>query len=178
MRPRESVHRGIRSLRQFSGRDSRGAFWPYAGLVLGVTYAVGGLLSFVVVAVGIVAAPSSAIGLMAPMLLLMSAMVATVVVLLAAAVTRRLHDRGRRGVWALLPLGALLTALCMMIPVGAAAERDDGPGILFAAMGVGLLYFALLAALVLQLVLPGRAQGDRFAVSRREWTQRGTERQT
>lgn len=157
-----SARDGIRRLGDFSGRDSRAVFWSYAGVVIGVVLVSGNALLVPVIAASLVFAPPTALWLVVPMLLGTSLIVLVNVVLLAAAVTRRLHDRGRRGTWAVLPLAALLAALAMMIPLSRAAERGDDPGIMFVAMAISLLYFLLLAVLVVQLILPGDPHENRF----------------
>lgn len=128
------IIRGFSKLTQFSGRDTRGEFWPYAGTVFAMVMVLGGMAGAVVMS-RIVAelapyateepvliapvAPSDQVLVkvenpppsdMAPMpdlqpfFLLQGATVLVAIALLAAAVSRRLHDRDMPAWWGLAPV--------------------------------------------------------------------------
>lgn len=128
------IVRGFSKLTQFSGRDTRGEFWPYAGAVFALMFLIGGIAgamvmsriigelapyaadSQVVIApvapsdpalIEVVAAPPPIVAPMPdfqPFILMQAAIAAATIALLAAAVSRRLHDRGTSGWWGLAPL--------------------------------------------------------------------------
>lgn len=91
-----------------------------------------------------------------------------VVVLLAAAVTRRLHDRGHSGAWALVPaILLMLSAMLMMRLIGtfsstAGSDAADAISGFFAVFATNILYLASLITLVIQCVMPGDAGPNRF----------------
>lgn len=152
---------GFRRLADFSGRDRRGRFWPYALVVIALTY-VGVALAImpmmakmfaeaaryaaehpeqatVVTGPGYYSVQIHEAGAVpTPDFGLFFGIVATVVVaavfLLAAAVTRRLHDTGRAGWWGLPPLVFLtigLTLFPRMMDSVMKAEAEAPPLDLF-----------------------------------------------
>lgn len=83
-----------------------------------------------------------------------------VVALLAAAVTRRLHDSGKRGWWGLVPLPFLASGLLLMPQLIANGEPDLG---LFALLFANnLVYIASLIVLVVMLAARGNPHDNRF----------------
>lgn len=136
-----SLRNGFGGLLRFSGRDRPGLFWPYAGVVLGVTM-LAWMTAFltqlarlgqridriardhpedVVITRGpghySVEVHGNHPELMPDFLFLLQAMTVIVFVaalLLAAAVVRRLHDSDLRGWWALVPLTLLFFGLHLM----------------------------------------------------------------
>lgn len=185
------VGRGLRNVLRFSGRDTLSQFWPYTGAVIGASMVAGGILFVPMMATtmakmqkfaaehpdqaDVVTGPGSysiSINGNHPELLpdfsgLMSGVLVItviVVVLLAAAVTRRLHDRGRRGYWALFPLFFLMSGMAGMRIVfsqfGATGEPDMS---LFGLMFLNnILYLASLALLLVQLVQDGTKGPNRY----------------
>lgn len=86
------------------------------------------------------------------------------VVLLAAAVARRLHDRGRSGLWGLLPLPFLVTGLVLMPRIARqmmAAQEPDMTAF-FALFVNNMLYLASLGLLVFLLIKPGDPAANRW----------------
>lgn len=179
---------GFRGLGRFSGRDSRGVFWPYAGLVLVVAAAA----IFIVLAVqmqalltDMEAAPVQSsnqaaaalgsdiyarpLGDPAPppdvsgAILAMGVISSVLFVLLAAAVVRRLHDTGRSGLWA-LPTPILLTVgLVLMSRVLASFMRPDFDMTLLSILFLNnAAYMLSLGVLIILLILPGRPEANRF----------------
>ena len=126
------IVRGFKSLTDFKGRDHRGQFWPYAVAIFAAAVvaaiaacapselkAFNQTLAFaeanpdkatiyrsstkvnVVIHDPTGMPPMDFNGLIVPM----SLVLLVVALLMAAAVTRRLHDRGLSGPWALIPAG-------------------------------------------------------------------------
>lgn len=136
----KAIRRGFSRLTDFRGRDRRGQFWPYAGVVVALIYlGLAGVL--VPLTAGVFAEamtyaaahPDQATVVTGPGYysvqihdpnavampdfgMFFAALAVAVVVgvsLLAAAVTRRLHDMGRAGWWGLPPVVFLATALVL-----------------------------------------------------------------
>ena len=156
-----TVRRALRNLRVFSGRDTRPQFWLYMAAVYGATQ----LSTFVFLI-------PSAISLLSGhdpfengvMLASMLAMLAMMTVLLAAAITRRLHDTGRRGAWGSLPLPPLAVYAWgwWRLMRWDESSVDEVPSGFFLIWAAGLLYFAGIAAVIVLCVLPGTAGPNRY----------------
>lgn len=153
-----NVTRGLRVIGTFAGRDSPAQFWPYAAVVLVVTFITSFVLDAVIIALSVVLGGDSGISAVPLIILIVTAVSAIIVAaVLAAAVTRRLHDRGHSGAWAFPPLVLLLGGMGLMTPLFAAAGQtpEPPPALFLVTFGVIVLYFIALGLLVLQLALPG-----------------------
>ncbi len=156
----------------FSGREDKTSFWPYAGAVLVVSI----LPMFIGMAPVLASMQQFAIENpedatirsgpghysieiknadftpdFSPMFAGLGLAFAIAIVLYAAAVTRRLHDTGRRGWWGLLPL-PFITATMIMMPraLGSPGQEPDlGP--FFAVFISNLLYLVSLTVLIVLL---------------------------
>jgi len=160
-----SVVHCTRNLLRFSGRDRPRIFWPYAGLVLGLSYFLSMLISLPLVmpilqrsfetvraeaeaarAGGYAAAdidPAANLlrdfpEMVRAVTLSSAALMLLVCLLLAAAVTRRLHDRDRTGRWALLPIAFALPSL-LLFPGYIESLLRAGDGGPFDPAPIGLL---------------------------------------
>lgn len=93
-----------------------------------------------------------------------SVLVAGAVGLLAAAVSRRLHDSGRRAYWGMLPLPFLLTAMILMPAMVGSFLTSEQPDMgLFGLMFLNnVVYLLMLGGLVTLLVAPGDTGENRF----------------
>lgn len=80
------------------------------------------------------------------------------VILCAAAVSRRLHDAGRRGFWGLVPLPMLAFGLWQAITVIGEMRFERFPLL----MAVNLAYLMSLAWLVFLLAKPGDPEPNRY----------------
>ena len=136
----DSVRNGFTGLLRFSGRDSARRFWPYVGVVIALFFVAAAatmtpIMSGTFARMQAFAAehPDQAtvtqgpgsysvqiqgnhpefIPDMTPFFTVMQVGCALAVLLLAAAVTRRLHDRGRRGWWGLPPAIFLASGLAL-----------------------------------------------------------------
>lgn len=183
-----SVGHNLRRLSDFSGRDARAAFWPWAVILFLVDQIVSMALMAVPVsrmitrAMEAVAAAADKPGdpaeveavvfdrMMADfgadmqVIWLPSAVLSLVVVaLLAAAVVRRLHDRGRAGWWGLLPLPFLVAS---QAAAPAAMEmfmaRHEPNGLEGLLLLPGWLFWIALVVLVVLLAGEGDSEPNRF----------------
>lgn len=186
------IIRGFANLARFSGRDRRGEFWPYAGVVFVVMFVAMGAAAFWAVSPMITEAaqfaaehPDSATVQVSPgaysvqidagapdapmpdftrMFGAMGACLAILVVLLAAAVTRRLHDRGLGGYWGLAPVLFLAVAFVGFPMMISNMMATDTPdmGLFLLLFLNNLLYMIALAGLILVLALPGTRGPNRY----------------
>jgi len=185
------VGRGLRNILRFSGRDTLSQFWPYTGVVIGAVIVEWGALFIPMMATtmanmqkfaaehpdqaDVTTGPGSYSiqihgnhpelmpdfsGLASAMLLLSILSI----ILLAAAVTRRLHDRGKRGYWALpvpIFLASGIMGMMMLFTRFATTEVPDMRlfGVVFLN---NILYLASLALLLVQLVQDGTRGPNRY----------------
>jgi uncharacterized membrane protein YhaH (DUF805 family) len=186
-----SISHHLRRIARFSGRESRGLFWPYAGCIL--------LLLFLVWCVAIVSQITTSMGRMqrfatehpdqatvvshpgtysisisgyhpgltpdfGQLITLMALLVVLVIVLLAAAVSRRLHDRGRSALWGLLPLPFLAIGLVGFgkLLASVGTGASFNIGLFFALFLNNILYLAALMTLVIQLASGGTPGPNKF----------------
>ncbi|MDO9077341.1 MAG: DUF805 domain-containing protein [Brevundimonas sp.] len=186
------IIRGFRGIARFSGRDTRGQFWPYAGVVFALIFLGFGIVMSLVMnsmfaemqafavahpeAATVQSSPGSySIAIdashpeapmpdLGPFFAVMAAMALTAISLLAAAVSRRLHDSGRRAFWGLMPVPFLLlgvTAFPMIISQFMASDTPN-LGLFFLLFFNNLLYLIALASLVILLALRGTRGPNRF----------------
>lgn len=162
------VLRGVSKFAQFDGRDTRGQFWPYAGVVMaGVIlgwFAVFAVeFSRLFSAIQQPAEGGQALPNFSLLLGSMGVLVAIAVVLLAAAVTRRLHDRGLPGWIALAPLPLLAFGLYGMWQImNDFGTSDTMPDLFFPVFINNMAYNGILLALVIILALPGQPTDNRY----------------
>jgi len=186
-----SIRHNLANLFRFSGRQSRALFWPYAIVIVVLdVLAMFALMvpamaeSFARVQSFAAAHPDQATvesgpghysvtvqgfhpELMPEMSLLSSGIAviaAASVILLAASVSRRLHDRNRRGWWGLLPLPFLAFSLIMMPRFSASVPAGGLPDMqLFMAIFLSnALYLLSLVILVVLLSGDGTSGPNRF----------------
>jgi uncharacterized membrane protein YhaH (DUF805 family) len=187
MKATHAIRRGFAKLLSFGGRDTAADFWPYAGVILVLLFAAMAvvmlpemLATFDRMQRFAAEHPDQATVRRAPgsysisiegnhpelmpdfgtLMSGWSVVMAAAVLLLAAAVTRRLHDRGRSGAWALAPLPFLVFAAFAFPKLFEQESLDFG---LFGAVFLNnLLYLGVIGLLVLQLVGRGAAGDNRF----------------
>lgn len=188
----DPIARGLRNLARFSGRDTRGEFWPYAGVVLVVMFVAFGVAGNWAVSPMIREAaqfaaqhPESATVEVSPgaysvqidagtpgapmpdltrMFGAMGACLAVLIALLAAAVARRLHDRGLGGYWGLAPVLFLAIAFVGFPIIISDVMTTDTPNIgLFLLLFLNnMLYLVALAGLIFVLASPGTPRPNRY----------------
>lgn len=187
MRIVESISFNLRNLLNFSGRETRARFWPYAGLVIVLTVVAAYKVmqpeftaSLARMQAFALAHPDQAtikssggsysisirgfhpelmpdIGAMLPGLGLVAV---AAIILLAASVTRRLHDRGRTGWGGLLPLPFLAAGFVMIAKMFTPQSFEP---ILFAALlANNLIYLGSLLFLIVQLAGERQVGDNRY----------------
>ncbi len=187
---------GLAGLLRFNGRTMLHDFWPYAITVVCVLYGISALFgmwmsfdlsqrvleyarenpgSFDAYNQSIEPAAFEAImgGVLALVLPAIAIGAGVHIVLLAAAIVRRLHDTGRSGVWALLPLpfGAYgvfaMEKLFARVPVLIGMETPDPVLLAFLCEFIwmivaSLLWLAAVVVLIIMLCGRGNPQPNRF----------------
>lgn len=186
------VLRGFQSLTRFAGRDTRGQFWPYAGVVFALMFVLGGAVmawsmnGFIAdmqqfaVEHPETAKVQSSPGYYSiqvdgnhpeapvPDLRLFCAalggMVVSIMALLAAAVSRRLHDSGRSAMWGLMPVPFLLFAVTgfPIIMTRLMAAEEPDLSLFFLLFFNNMLYMIALVSLIVLLALSGTRGPNRF----------------
>lgn len=186
-----SIRHGFANLARFSGRDSRERFWPYALVLVGAAF-VAMFLSFGVgfagsfqktiayaeahpdkatvtrsggsVSVTIHEPSPELMPDMAPMFLGLRVIVPIIGLLLAAAVTRRLHDTGRSGLWGLPPVVFLGIALALFPSMfqRLMAGDESAIGLFLPLFANNMAYLASLGLLVFLLCREGKPDANRY----------------
>lgn len=189
----DSVLNGFTGLFRFSGRDPARRFWPYVGVVMALFF-FAAFATMAPIMAGTLArmqafaaehpdqatvtqGPGSySIEIhgnhpeltpdVTPFFTAMQVGSALAVLLLAAAVTRRLHDRGRRGWWGLPPLPFLVVGLTLfpyLFQSTLTGEMTPGALKVFGLMFANnLLYLASLGLLIFLLAGASQADENRF----------------
>jgi len=189
----DSVRHGFTSLTRFSGRDPAQRFWPYVGAVIALFFFAAFATMAPIMAgtfarmqafaaehpdqATVTQGPGSySIQIhgnhpelmpdVTPFFTVMQVGAAVAVLLLAAAVTRRLHDRGRRGWWGLPPVIFLAGGLTLFPRVFQSTlggeVTPDTMALFGLMMANNLLYLASLALLVVLLAGAGQPGENRF----------------
>lgn len=177
-------------LAQFGGRERRGRFWPYVGVVFALFTViwcgfVGAIMMQQFAGLETLAAthPEAVVVESGPgyysahvqpgydvpfpdmtMLAVVGGLLmAGVVALLAAAVSRRLHDSGLSGWWGLLPVPFVLGG---MVGFGIfmnsfMSEADPGLNLFFMLFFNNIIYMVTLLALIIMLCRPTAPESNR-----------------
>lgn len=156
------IIRGFRSLTIFSGRDRRGQFWPYAGVVVVLIYVfsgVGGVLAMGSVLTGTEVMPdfTAFFAVIAGTFLIS-------IILLAAAVSRRLHDTGKSALFGLTPV-PFIVICCVLFPAmmqEMMVAEEPNMGLFFLLFVNNILYITALITLIVLLCLKGTNGPNRF----------------
>ncbi len=167
-----SLRHNLTSLTRFSGRDRRRLFWPYAASVVALGFVAIGVLNVLTFAAlfgqaSPEATPRDDLAVLAPIFWTLRLGVLAIVALLAAAVVRRLHDRGRSGLWA-LPTPAFLGLAVILFPIafGQLLIQDPPPTWALALFGAlfinNVAYLASLLMLLILLVKDSDAGANRY----------------
>jgi len=186
------VLRGFKSLARFSGRDTIGQFWPYAGVVFVGVLALGGAamawaMQGMIAAMQTFAAehPEAATTQSSPgsysisidashpdaptldfsaFFGVLAIVVVVAVVLLAAAVCRRLHDCNRPGFLGLAPVVFLVGGLSLfpMMMADMAGETEPNMGLFFGLFLNNIAYLGALLALIIQCTRKGTSGANRY----------------
>jgi len=181
-----SIRHCLKNLLRFSGRDSRALFWPYAFAIFCLMSVAGyAWMMFMIQRImqfalahpadtTIMTGPSSVSIRFTPghpfpvsdfqaIIVGLAIGAAIFVALTAAAVCRRLHDRGRTGLWGLLPAAFLTLSFTAFPRLMADASLDGGVPALFPIVFLSnLAYLGSLVALVIMLAGAGTPGANRF----------------
>ena len=181
----------LRGLFRFSGRERRTTFWLWIAPVFGSTMVIamigmGSVLAGTMTRMQRFAAahPDQATVTRSatnysiqiqgahpelappfePMLVGWALITVAVVVLLAAAVSRRLHDSGRSGLWGLMPLPFLFGGYFGMGRILTSFDASDQPDMqsFFLLFANNLLYLVLLGVLIVFCCLPTQQHSNRY----------------
>jgi len=186
------VVRGFQSLTRFSGRDRRGQFWPYAGVVFALMFVLCGAviawsMNGIFADMQQFAAehpeaatvhsspghysiqvdgshPEAPIPDLRIFFTTMGVMVVGIIALLAAAVSRRLHDSGRSALWGLMPVPFVLFAVTgfPIVMTQVMAAEEPNLGLFFLLVLNNMLYLIALVSLIVLLALSGTRGPNRF----------------
>lgn len=156
--------RALSRLTDFSGRDPRRLFWPYAGVMVLATMVLMGVINMAFMSRMMLSADTGAMPDFSGMVLAMAIEIMAIVALLAAAVTRRLHDTGRAGYWGLAPLPFLtfgMVGFYVLTQTFVEGTQDISP--LFLAIFLNnMIYMATIVTLIVLLALPTKASANRY----------------
>ena len=186
------VLRGFKSIGRFSGRDTTGQFWPYAGVIIGAVFVVGGAvmawaMQGVVSEMQAFAAqhPEAATVYSSPTGYSISIdashpdapipdvpgaigglafVVLLAVILLAAAVARRLHDGNRSAFLGLVPVVFLAAGLGLfpIMMADMSGAAEPNMGLFFGLFLNNIAYLGTLLALIIQCSRKGTAGPNRY----------------
>jgi uncharacterized membrane protein YhaH (DUF805 family) len=188
-----AIKSGLRRVFQFEGRSSRTDFWIYAIFVVLLAFGIWASVMSLEMArtfgevqqyadanpgkVTITSGPNSysyhlngsAPGI-APdfgyLLKWISGIAVGSIAMLAAAAVRRLHDSNRTGLWVLLPLPFLFSALWLMGSFYSEMNYATGPRMSLFAIGFinNIVYLATLGFVAFLLLRSGSAGENRFGI--------------
>ena len=182
-----SIRHNLARLARFEGRDSRRQFWPWAIFVFIVAYAAQIIAMLPWMAdmfyrsialsqtIGAQKIPDQAaanaqtetmiretMSELGDLWLPMAAIELVTIVLLAAAVSRRLHDRGRRGWWGLLPVPFAAIALFNAPRAGDLMMGVAPRGLDALMLALGYAFWIAFLILIVMLVRDGDQGPNRF----------------
>ena len=183
----------FRMLFDFSGRENRSSFWPYAAAVFGISSVLGMLAIIpsmftmmrsmqeyaerhpenVTVSQGpghysIQVHGGDFTPDIGPMFWMMGLSFLVAIFLYAAATVRRLHDTGKSGWWAAMPLPFIAFSLVAMPHFFSPGGFRDEPslGLFFAVFFSNLLYLATVVILVVLLAMKSTEGPNRYGDNR------------
>ena len=154
-----SLRHHYSNLTRFSGRDRPGQFWPSALLHMGVLFAGwAGLVAWSM------ATLEAGVRLMPILVTVIIAGGFVLTLLFASAVTRRLHDVGLSGRWAMIPAVLYIASGALMLGFFTAGHNETAGFSPFFLAGwlVTMLYNITVLALIIVLCLPSQRKENRF----------------
>jgi uncharacterized membrane protein YhaH (DUF805 family) len=183
----------FKKLFDFTGREDRASFWPYAAVAFIITMVVGMVIFVPMMSRSLHAMqqfaaqhPDQATVTSGPgqysisiqgnhpefmpsqsMALFLAVTFGLAVLLYAAAVVRRLHDRGRSGLWGLMPLPFIIYSSVqmpkMLASVGTGAQPDLT--VFFSIFLSNLFYIITLIWLIVLLAGPSELAPNRYSTT-------------
>jgi uncharacterized membrane protein YhaH (DUF805 family) len=179
----------FKRLADFNGREDRASFWPYAALVFAIIM-VTGMVIFVPMMANAMSEmqqyasqhPDQATVVSGPghysisvkgnhpeffpassMATFLGGTFGLGLILYAAAATRRLHDTGRSGFWALMPLPFIIYSSVMM-PRMFAFQGEPEMSVFFSIFFSNMLYIITLIVLIVLLAGSSQSTPNRYDV--------------
>jgi uncharacterized membrane protein YhaH (DUF805 family) len=175
----KAIWHNLANLFNFNGRETRSQFWPYVALVVFLLFAGMAAIMLPEMSASMdrmqrfaaehpeqatvhVGPGSYSISIrgnhpelmpdMVRFMAMMSACFVLIILLLATAVARRLHDRGKSGVWGLMPIPFVVFASIVMPKLFTQFDLNAlDLGLFFALFLNNLLYLASLIFLIVLL---------------------------
>jgi uncharacterized membrane protein YhaH (DUF805 family) len=183
----------FKKLFDFNGREDRGSFWPYAAVAFIITMIVGMIIFVPMMSRSLHSMqqfaaqhPDQATVTSDPgqysisiqgnhpefmpsqsMSLFLAVTFGLAILLYAAAVVRRLHDRGKSGVWGLMPLPFIIYSsvqMPRMFASGGTAAQPDMT-VFFSIFLSNLFYIITLIWLIVLLAGPSEPAPDRYSTT-------------
>lgn len=154
-----TVIRHIKTLAEFAGREKRGEFWPFAGLVVAAFMI---LMMFIEMAFIFTADGPPRMDLM---FVWVGVLMIPIVGVLSAAVARRLHDSGLSATWGLLPLPFLAFAFFAMYRASGTEFNVEADSTFNTAFASGMLYDISLIVLIVLLARRSDEGANRFGAA-------------
>ncbi len=178
----------FKKLFDFSGREDRASFWPYAAVAFGVIMVVGMIVFIPMMLSSIgtmqeiaaqhpeqvtvtrgpgsysISASGNHPDLMPifPMAVFLFVNFALTILLYAAAMIRRLRDSGKSGLWGLMPLPLTAYSSVMMLQMFASFGTESEPNMMlfFSIFFSNILYMVALIWLIVLLAGPSKPALD------------------
>jgi uncharacterized membrane protein YhaH (DUF805 family) len=153
-----ACRKNLSGLLDFSGRQSRKCFWPWFGVVFSVSLVI---LVIIILSITLTGLWNIQLREMAS---ISGICIIFAVIMLSASITRRLHDLGISGVWAIIPLALLVASY------GASFHSDvtfgeRGGSDSMSLLTVIFLYDVSVVILIVFLAMPGGSGDNRFGSS-------------
>lgn len=166
----------------FRGREDRASFWRYAAVTF-VIVMIAGLILFVPMMSRAIQAmrqfaaqhPEQATVTSGPGQFMDAASIARflavtfglAILLYAAAVVRRLHDRGKSGLWGLMPLPFIIYSSVQMprILASVGTSTDPDTTLFFSIILSNLFYIITSIWLIIMLAAPSESAPNRYSTT-------------
>ncbi|MCB2084638.1 MAG: DUF805 domain-containing protein [Sphingomonadaceae bacterium] len=162
MSAKVSISQHFKRLLDFSGREDRASFWPYAAVAFGIVMVVN-MIAFAPIIIDATSNTERATLVSSTWIAVyLAAMFGTSFVLYSAAIVRRLRDAGRSIIWALLPLPFIIYSSIQMPRVMGSAGNADQDTILFTSVFASSLFYNI-SLLILIVMLTLASKPDRYA---------------
>ncbi|MEO8113297.1 MAG: DUF805 domain-containing protein [Phenylobacterium sp.] len=141
----------LRRLFDFKGHAARAEYWAIS---------IGGSI-----ASGLLTMLETATEEAAPVVSMLAGLLTILILAVHAAVaTRRLHDRGKSGWWALLFLGTPFSVAIYMELMVPSGGSPPAPGVFFLIAAIPIIGWAFVEL----GVLPGKSRGNRYVANPRD----------
>jgi len=182
----EKIGHHLAGLARFTGRDPNNLFWPWAATVVVLRFIAGFVIVIPMLADmfsrmaayqaahqgqplpvqkgpgGMATLPPELMPDVSNMIIPGIIISIVTILLLAASAVRRLHDRGKGGWWALLPVPFSITGMVLGRSTVASMSHGMNPETVRLAALNGLLFWVALIWLVVLLAGPSEEEENRY----------------